>query len=53
MKVETILEILETRKKVAQEEGNTTELSLLYELVQMAENYKVITDMVNRANIQR
>lgn len=40
MTVELILEILKTRQEAAEMEGNTTELSLLYELVKIAEDYK-------------
>lgn len=44
MTVEQILEILKTRQAVAEDNGNTTELSLLFELVKMAENYKELLE---------
>ena len=49
MNVETVLTILETRRAIAKETGNTTELSLLYELTKIAEEYK----MMKEDNIQR
>ena len=40
MDAQQIIEILKVRQSVAEANGNTTELSLLYELVKMAEEYK-------------
>ena len=40
MNVETILKILKTREEAAKMEGNATEISFMYELVKMAEDYK-------------
>ena len=48
MTVEQILQVLETRRKIAEEEGNPTELSLLFEITKMAEDYKVIQDMMRK-----
>lgn len=47
MTVEQVLEILRTREAVAREVGNTTELSLIYELVKIAENYKELLEENN------
>ena len=44
MTVEQIMEILRTRQAVARESGNTTELSLLYEIMKLAEEYKRLTE---------
>lgn len=40
MTADQIIEILKVRQIVAKDNGNTTELSLLYELVKMAEECK-------------
>lgn len=50
MTVEFILEILKTRQEAAKMEGNTTELSFLYELTKMAENYKTLKEEVDNKN---
>lgn len=47
MNVETILKILKTREEVAKMSGNTTELSLMYELVKMAEDYKRLKEQTD------
>lgn len=40
MNVDTILRILKTREEAAKMDGNTTELSLMYELTKAMEDYK-------------
>ena len=45
MNIDTVLQILDTRRAVARENGNTTELSLLYELTKIAEEYKVMKEV--------
>jgi hypothetical protein len=40
MTPEHIAEILKTREEVAKKQGNTTELSLIFELLKMAEENK-------------
>lgn len=40
MTVEQILTILKTREKAARINGNTTEITLINELVKMAKDYK-------------
>ena len=40
MTIENIMTMLKTREEVARTNGNTTELSLLYELVKVVEEYK-------------
>ena len=40
MTIEDIMFMLKTRQEVAKESGNTTESSLLYELVKLVEDYK-------------
>ena len=47
MNVETILRILKTREEAAKMSGNTTELSLMYELVKMAEDYKRLKEQAD------
>lgn len=47
MNVETILRILKTREEAAKISGNTTELSLMYELVKMAEDYKRLKEQTD------
>ena len=48
MNVETILKILKTREEAAKINGNTTELSLMYELVKMAEDYKRLKEQTEQ-----
>lgn len=47
METEQILKILKTREAMAKEEGNTTEISFLYELVKMAEDYKRLKEQTD------
>lgn len=44
MDADNVLRILDTRREVARENGNTTELSLLYELTKIVEEYKLLKD---------
>lgn len=44
MTVESIIKILKTREEAAKLNGNTTERSLMFELVKMAEDYKSMTE---------
>lgn len=44
MNVENILKILKTREEAAKMEGNATEISFMYELVKMAEDYKKLKE---------
>ena len=47
MNVETILKILKTREEVAKMSGNTTELSLMYELTKAMEDYKRLKEQTD------
>lgn len=47
MTVETILKILKTREEAAKMSGNTTELSFMYELVKMTEDYKKLKEQTD------
>lgn len=40
MEINTVQEILRTREQIARKNGNTTELSLILELLKMSEDYK-------------
>ena len=44
MDADNVLRILDTRREAARENGNTTELSLLYELTKIVEEYKLLKD---------
>lgn len=44
MTPQQIKEILNTRLNMAKEDGNPTEISLLYELIKIAEEYQVLKD---------
>lgn len=44
MTVEQIIEIIDTRRKAAATEGNPTEISFLYELAKMANDYKKLKE---------
>lgn len=44
MTVENILKILKTREEAARMNGNTTEFSLMFELVKLAEDYKKLKE---------
>lgn len=48
MEIEQILKILKTREKAAKMEGNTTEISFLYELVKMARDYKILKEEADK-----
>lgn len=47
MTVDTILRILKTREEAAKMSGNTTELSFMYELTKMAEDYKKLKEQTD------
>ena len=47
MNVETILKILKTREETAKMDGNATEISFIYELVKMAEDYKRLKEQTD------
>jgi hypothetical protein len=47
MNVETILKILKTREEAAKMSGNTTELSLMYELTKAMEDYKRLKEQMD------
>jgi hypothetical protein len=42
MDINTVKMMIETRLKAAQQNGNTTEASLMFELLKMSEEYKAL-----------
>ena len=40
MNINTVQEVLRTREQIARNNGNTTELSLILELLKISEEYK-------------
>lgn len=44
MNIDTVQTILNTRLKAAQQNGNSTESSLIFELLRMSEEYKVLKE---------
>lgn len=47
MEISTVQEILRTREKIARNNGNTTELSLILELLKISEEYKEMKEQRN------
>lgn len=47
MKINTVQEILRTREQIARNNGNTTELSLILELLKISEEYKKMKEQRN------
>lgn len=47
MKINTVQEILRTREQIARNNGNTTELSLILELLKISEEYKELKEQRN------
>ena len=47
MKINTVQEILRTREQIARNNGNTTELSLILELLKISEEYKELKEQSN------
>lgn len=48
MKVEQIQEVLETREKAAEFNGNTTELHFIKELMLLIEDYKKLKEQMDK-----
>ena len=44
MNINTVQEILRTREQIARNNGNTTELSLILELLKISEEYKELKE---------
>lgn len=44
MNIDTIQTILNTRLKAAQQNGNSTESSLILELIRMSDEYKILKE---------
>lgn len=42
MDIETVKMMVETRLRAAQQNGNTTEVSLMFELLKMSEDYEAL-----------
>lgn len=47
MEINTVQEILRTREQIARNSGNTTELSLILELLKISEEYKELKQQGN------
>ena len=47
MNINTVQEILRTREQIARNNGNTTELSLILELLKISEEYKEMKEQRN------
>lgn len=47
MEINTVQEILRTREQIARNSGNTTELSLILELLKIAKEYKELKQQGN------
>ena len=47
MEISTVQEILRTREQIARNNGNTTELSLILELLKISEEYKELKEQRN------
>ena len=47
MEINTVQEILRTREQIARNNGNTTELSLILELLKISEEYKKMKEQRN------
>ena len=50
MEINTVQEILRTREQIARNNGNTTELSLILELLKISEEYKKMKEQRNENN---
>ena len=48
MEISTVQEILRTREQIARNNGNTTELSLILELLKISEEYKELKEQRNK-----
>ena len=48
MEINTVQEILRTREQIARNSGNTTELSLILELLKISEEYKGLKEQRNK-----
>ena len=48
MDINTVQEILRTREQIARNNGNTTELSLILELLKISEEYKELKEQRNK-----
>ena len=48
MNINTVQEILRTREQIARNNGNTTELSLILELLKISEEYKELKEQRNK-----
>lgn len=51
MEINTVQEILRTREQIARNSGNTTELSLILELLKISEEYKELKQQGNENSI--
>lgn len=51
MNIDTVKEILNTRLETAKKSGNTTEVSLLWELLKMSEELKALKESDNNDKI--
>lgn len=47
MNIETVIDMLNTRLESANKSGNTTEVSLLWELLKMSEELKAVKEREN------
>ena len=47
MEINTVQEILRTREQIVRNNGNTTELSLILELLKISEEYKKMKEQRN------
>ena len=47
MNINIVQEILRTREQIARNNGNTTELSLILELLKISEEYKELKEQSN------
>ena len=47
MDINIVQEILKTREQIARNNGNTTELSLILELLKISEEYKELKEQSN------